>query len=238
MRTADTESHSPLRLHQSIARNIGTAILSGEFKPGDNLGGEIERSMTLGVSRTAYREAVRILIAKGMVESKPKAGTHVTPRKRWNLLDPEVLEWMFAGRPDENFIHDIFELRGVIEPAAASLAATRHTEEHLRAMDAALDGMREYGLARSEGQQADQDFHTVILDAAGNEALASLASSVGAAVRWTTQFKQRHSPRPRDPIADHVRLRDAIASRDPGFASSTMHHLLTLALQDMALSLG
>ena len=226
---------SPLRLHQSMARDLGISIVSGEYQPGDNLGGEVERSISLGVSRTAYREAMRILMAKGMVESRPKAGTHVTPRKRWNLLDPDVLEWMFSGRPDEAFIRDLFELRGVIEPAAAAFAAVRHTPEHLEAMTVALAGMKEHGLTTPEGQRADQEFHTVILDAAGNEALASLASSVGAAVHWTTRFKQRHNMLPRDSLGEHFALRDAIASGDPDVASATMHELLTLALQDMAL---
>ncbi|MEO5597871.1 MAG: FadR/GntR family transcriptional regulator [Novosphingobium sp.] len=222
----------------SLARDLGIAILSGHHLPGDNLGGEVERSGTLGVSRTAYREAIRILVAKGLVESKPKAGTHVTPRKRWNLLDADVLDWMFSGTPGEQFIHDLFELRGVIEPAAAAFAAERHTTGHLETMDQALAGMREFGLSNAEGQKADQNFHTAILDAAGNEALASLASSIGAAVRWTTRFKLNHSPLPRDPLIEHEALRDAIATRDPAFASATMRELLTLALNDMAIVLG
>jgi DNA-binding FadR family transcriptional regulator len=225
---------SSLRIHQAVARDLGTAILSGKFGPGDNLGGEIETAVGLGISRTAYREAIRILIAKGMVESRPKAGTHVTPRERWNLLDPDVLAWMFSGEPDERFIRDLFELRGVIEPAAAALAAVRHDDAHLEAMDRALAGMRDFGLNTAEGQKADQDFHTVILKATGNEALAVLASTVGAAVSWTTRFKQRTNRLPRDPLADHVALRQAIASRDPAFASETMHELLRMALADMA----
>jgi DNA-binding FadR family transcriptional regulator len=225
---------SSLRIHQAVARDLGTAILSGKFAPGDNLGGEIETAVELGISRTAYREAIRILIAKGMVESRPKAGTHVAPRKRWNLLDPEVLAWMFSGTPDEGFIRDLFELRGVIEPAAAELAAERHGPAHLEAMDRALAGMRDHGLSTAEGQRADQEFHTIILDAANNEALAALASSVGAAVSWTTRFKQRTKPIPRDPLPEHVALRNAIASRDPAFASATMRELLHLALADMA----
>lgn len=228
---------SSLRLHTTMARDLGTAILSGKFQPGQNLGGEVERSETLGVSRTAYREAIRILIAKGLVESRPKAGTHVTPRKRWNVLDPDVLDWMFSGQPDEQFIRDIFELRGVIEPAAAAFAAERHTPGHLEIMDRSLVAMRDYGLQTPEGQEADQNFHTAILDAAGNEALASLSSSVGAAVRWTTRFKLQHSKTPRDPIVEHVDLRNAIASRDPERAIETTRELLSLALHDMALVL-
>src|SRR6187551_965069 len=134
-----------LRIHQAIAQRVGIAILSGEYAPGDGLDGEIEQSQELGISRTAYREALRILTAKGLLESRPRAGTHVTPRQRWNLLDPDVLEWMFSGRPDERFIYDLFELRGVIEVAAAQFAAVRHDSEDLARMDRGLAGMRKHG---------------------------------------------------------------------------------------------
>lgn len=225
-----------LRIHQALARQLGIAILSGKHLPGEGFGGEIEQSEALGVSRTAYREAMRILTAKGLLESRPKAGTHVTPRRQWILLDPDVLEWMFAGTPDERFIRDLFELRGVIEPAAAALAATRHDQADLARMDAGLAGMRAYGLATAEGQAADQEFHTALLDAARNEALTSLATSVAAAVRWTTRFKQRRHQHPRDPLPEHVALRDAIASRKPARARKAMEELLRLALADMPIA--
>src|SRR6187399_3228690 len=152
-----------LRIHQALARKLGIAILSGEHKPGAPFAGEIEQSEALGISRTAYREAMRILTAKGLLESRPKAGTHVTPRRNWNLLDPDVLEWMFAGKPDERFIVDLFELRGVIEPAAAELAALRHDADDLARMDQGLAAMRQHGLATAEGQEGDQLFHTALL---------------------------------------------------------------------------
>lgn len=222
-----------LRIHQAMARKLGIAILSGEYRPGDGFGGEIEQSEALGVSRTAYREAMRILTAKGLLESRPKAGTHITPRRQWNLLDPDVLEWMFSGTPDERFVRDLFELRGVIEPAAAALAALRHDAGDLARMTAGLEGMRRHGLATAEGQAADQEFHTALLDATRNEALASLATSVAAAVRWTTRFKQLKHQHPRDPLPEHIALRDAIAARAPRRAEAAMHELLRLALGDM-----
>ena len=222
-----------LRIHQALARALGIAILSGEFAPGEAFGGEIEQSEARGVSRTAYREAMRILTAKGLLESRPKAGTHVTPRQRWNLLDPDVLEWMFSGRPDERFIHDLFELRGVIEPAAAEFAAVRHDAADLERMDKGLAGMRRYGLGTAEGQAADQDFHTALLAATRNEALESLATSVAAAVRWTTRFKFENHARPRDPLPEHEALREAVATREPALARAAMEKLLRLALSDM-----
>jgi DNA-binding FadR family transcriptional regulator len=225
-----------LRIHQAIARDLGTAILSGHYKPGEAFEGEIERSEQLKVSRSAYREAVRILIAKGLLESRPKAGTRVTQRERWNLLDPEVLAWMFEGEPDEGFIRDLFELRGLIEPAASALAATRRSEAQLQQMSEALEAMRRHGLATPEGRAADQRFHRAILQAAGNEALATLASSVGAAVSWTTKLKQRRRQLPRDPVPDHVAVYEGIAAKDVERARSAMTELLRLALQDMKIN--
>ncbi|MEO7247515.1 MAG: FadR/GntR family transcriptional regulator [Novosphingobium sp.] len=219
--------------HQSLAVRLGTAILSGEMLPGELVGGEILQSEVHGVSRTAYREAIRILVAKGLLESRPKAGTHVTPRRRWNLLDPDILAWMFSGKPDERFIRDLFELRGVLEPAAAAFAAQRHDADQLAAMDRALSDMARHGLATAAGQAADQEFHTTILEASSNEALASLSSSVGAAVSWTTRYKQRGGGAPRDPLPEHIALRDAIASRDPEQAKAAMVRLVDLALADM-----
>jgi DNA-binding FadR family transcriptional regulator len=224
----------PLRLHQAVAQKLGTAILCGEYQPGDMLNGEIEQAIAMGVSRTPYREAIRILVAKGLLESRPKTGTKVLPRDRWNHLDPEILAWMFMGTPDQGFIRDLFELRTLLEPAAARLAATRRTPRQLAEMKSAIDAMHQHKLATEEGRAADQQFHRTILAASGNVALASLASSVGAAVQWTTYYKQRASKTPRDPLPDHDAVYEAIAAADPERAGALMHDLIRLALEDMA----
>jgi DNA-binding FadR family transcriptional regulator len=227
---------SALRIHQTIAHDLGAAILAGRHQPGETFDGEIGQAERLGVSRTAYREAVRILSAKGLLESRPKTGTRVTPRSRWNMLDPDVLAWTFAGEPAEAFVRDLFELRGVIEPAASAFAARRRTAAHLKALAEAVDGMRRHGLATVEGRAADQQFHRAILAAAGNEPLASLASSVGAAVSWTTTYKQRTRALPRDPLPDHVAVYDAIRGQDPERARIAMADLLRLAQEDMRIA--
>jgi len=232
----EPESGTSSRIHRTVARQLGTAILAGVYKPGDKLSGEIELSESLHISRTAYREALRILIAKGMISSKPKAGTHITARNKWNLLDPEVLEWMFSIQPDRKFVEDLFELRSQIEPTAAALAAQRHRPEHIAAMDEALRGMREFGLASALGQEADQAFHTALLEATDNEAIYTLGSSIGAAVRWTTRFKQERTTNPRDMLQEHHTIRDAIASGDGEYAAQLMRELLDMALLDMGLS--
>ena len=231
------EQITGLRIHQSLARQIGVAILSGLYRPGDGLGGEIQVSEALKVSRTAYREAIRILTAKGLLESRPKAGTYVTPRARWNMLDPDLLAWMFlSGKPDPRFVRELFELRGLIEPPAAALAASRRSQGHVRFMREALEVMRIEGLGTVEGRAADQRFHSNILQAAGNELLASLSSSVESAVTWTTRFKQDRHADPRPSFADHLAVFEAIEAGDPVRSREAMEELLRLALEDMGLA--
>ena len=185
----DVAFRSPIsqgRLHGALAHKLGVDILRGVYAPGETLPNEIESSSALEISRSAYREAIRILAAKGMVESRPKTGTRVTEKTRWNILDPEVLRWMFETEPTESFILDLFELRLITEPAAAALAAQRRTDEQLRVMDEALTVMAAETLATEAGRQADLDFHDTLMQATGNEALASLSSSISAAVASIT----------------------------------------------------
>ncbi|MBR2270135.1 FadR/GntR family transcriptional regulator [Sphingobium sp.] len=226
------------RLHGAIAHKLGMAILSGQYQPGDTLSGEVAFAEELEVSRSAYREAIQVLTAKGLVESRPKAGTRVLPRNRWNLLDPEVLAWAFAGEPDIQFVRDLFELRAIVEPAAARLAAMRRDKEDLRIMKDALTAMRRHTLATEAGRAADRDFHNAILNATRNDALLTLTASIGATVNWTTQFKQRARALPRNPIPDHVRVYDAIAAGDPVAAAEAMGVLVDLALEDTASTMG
>lgn len=221
-----------LRLHGSIARDLGVQIVSGRYKAGDILNGEIDASDRLKVSRTAYREAVRILSAKGLVESRPKVGTKVSPPERWHLLDPDVLSWIFEYEPEDKLLNGLFELRRIVEPQAAALAAARRTDADLEAMARALEGMGEHSLAVEAGRIADQNFHSALLRASGNAFIVSLTSGVAAAVSWTTIFKQRDKPLARDPLPDHVRVYEAVKAQDPKAAEQAMTALVDLALLD------
>ncbi|HEX8301341.1 FadR/GntR family transcriptional regulator [Sphingomonas sp.] len=221
-----------LRLHGNIARDLGILIVSGRYQPGEVLNNEVAASDRLHVSRTAYREALRILAAKGLVESRPKTGTRVSALAKWHLLDPDVLSWIFEFEPDDALLASLFELRMIVEPEAAALAAERRTTSHLERMAQALEGMALHTLAVEEGRIADQEFHAALLEASGNPFLASLTSSVSAAVSWTTIFKQRNSPLRRDPIPDHRLVYEAIAAGDAEVAHETMADLVDMAFLD------
>lgn len=230
--TAAQISGRPLRIHGTVARDLGISIVSGRYPPGTILDNEVTASDQLRVSRTAYREAVRILSAKGLVEARPKIGTRVSPRNRWHLLDPDVLSWMFQNEPDRQLLENLFELRRIIEPEAAALAAERRTDDHLTIMEGALHNMQTLTLASEAGRRADQQFHSTMLEATGNAFLASLSSGVEAAVSWTTEFKQRKSPLRRDPIPDHVGVFEALANRDSEAARKAMTYLIDQAFID------
>jgi DNA-binding FadR family transcriptional regulator len=175
---------------------------------------------------------VRILAAKGLVESRQKAGTLVTERSRWNLLDPDVLFWTLSSNPAPNFRNALFELRSIVEPAAASLAAERRTEDDLESMETALDEMRHHDADSPEGEEADERFHAAIFAAAGNDVLCRLASIIAASVKYVAEFK-REQQIDRDTWPDHKSLFDAIHARRSSQAHEAMLHLIARARQDV-----
>ncbi|UZK64927.1 FadR/GntR family transcriptional regulator [Sphingomonas sp. M1-B02] len=221
-----------LRLHGTVARELGIRIVSGLLNPGDILEGEIAASVQFNVSRTAYREAIRILAAKGLVNSRPKIGTQVSPRKEWHLLDPDVLGWIFVGEPDPGLIYNLFELRRIVEPDAARLAATRRTTPQLARMRAGLDGVAKHGFATEKGRHCDEEFHSALLEASDNDFIVSLTSGVAAAIAITTAFKQHRRPAPHDALPVHLEVFKAIEAGDAQGAHDAMARLVDRGLMD------
>jgi DNA-binding FadR family transcriptional regulator len=142
--------------HLALAQRLGIAIVTGRHQPGSILPGEIELADNFGVSRSVIRESLRMLTAKGLVESRPKIGTRVRERAAWNLLDPELLGWMFEGAPPLGFVRSLFQLRMIVEPAAAELAAELRSARQIGEMGYALETMSHHGLATDAGRAADQ----------------------------------------------------------------------------------
>lgn len=226
------KTNKTLRLHGTIAQDLGVAIMSGKYHPGDILAGEIASSELLSISRTAYREAIRILSAKGLVSSKPKIGTRVNDKDKWHILDPDVLAWMFEAGPDIDTLNSLFELRDVVEPTAAAFAAVRRSDAQLATMASAIERMERHTLGTETGRLADVEFHATLMQAAGNLFIASLVEGFTAAITSTNIYKQREHPLRRDPIPDHVRVFEAIKSKDADRAQTEMRELIRLARID------
>lgn len=206
-------------LHAQVIDEIGKAIVRGELPPGAMLPTEPEWSARLGVSRTALREASRVLAAKGLIEARPKTGTRVRPRDTWNFLDPEILAWSLGARKPNDYARDLFELRRVIEPEACALAALRATRDQLAVLEAAYSGMAAAGDDGELWVAPDLLFHQTILRMTGNELIGSLAAQIGAALALSFRFSndnpagQAHSlPLHRDVLV-HIRSRSGEKAR-------------------------
>ena len=231
-RVASQPKNSGRRLHGAVANLLGTAIVNGRVPVGEKLTGEVANAEALDVSRSAYREAVQVLTAKGLVASKPKDGTRVLPRSNWNMLDPMVLSWAFAEEPDAQFVRDLFELRAVVEPAVARMAAERRGDRHVETLRQCLESMKRYTLHHADGRAADRLFHETLIEATGNHAMMSLSASIAAAVRFTTQLKSRMGTVLRDAIPDHESVFLAVEARDSAAAAQAMQALVELAHED------
>jgi DNA-binding FadR family transcriptional regulator len=213
------------RLSEMVAGTIGRRIVSGRYKPGDNLPTEPKIQLEFGVSRTAVREAVRVLSAKGLTASRPKVGTRVRPMAEWNMLDSDVLRWQVDQNPSDEFIHALFEMREILEPAACSLAAERATVEELAALGAAMDGIEANPRGSREQIKADVDFHKTILQASRNPMLRSVGAMIQSALTisftlgWRTVMAE-------DAVLQHRAVYDAIRLRDRDTAYLAMRKLL------------
>jgi DNA-binding FadR family transcriptional regulator len=220
------------RLFARMTGRLAVAIVSGALPVGALVPNAPGPGGAGAASRTAYREAMRFLAGKGLVEARPRAGTRVAPRAAWHLLDPDVLRWSLAAQPDEAFVRDLFELRMLIEPGCARLAALRRDERQLAEIRAALDGMERTGPDTEENIRHDLAFHEAIFRAAGNAAVAALVGVVSTTLHWSLRvLGARTAAVFRQPLADHRRVFEAIERRDGDGAATLTRVLVADALR-------
>ena len=225
---------SRTRSHGSLAHKIANQIIAGQLAPGELLPNEDKASASFGVSRSAYREAMRTLAAKGLVVALPKVGTKISSRATWQLLDPDVLAWHFEAGPDEAFVRDLFELRSAVQPKAAALAAMRRSEQDISDLADALARMARTNPSSGGWLNAVVNFHQSILLASKNAAIASLWPVIGTNIRWSMKLQMMLPSLRlvRDPVADHARVFETIASQNPQEAARVMELLIEATLID------
>ena len=168
--------------HGRIVSELGLAIVGGALQPGDKLPAEAQLLARYEISRPVLREAVRVLVAKGLVMSRQRAGASVRPRNEWHLLDPDVLYWLIQAQPPRDFVQTLLEVRRIFEPAAAALAARAATDVQLQSIEAAYQGM---AAARTTAELLEPDlaFHRRIAEATGNDLLAYIGNMLSLALR-------------------------------------------------------
>lgn len=228
MNAAESPSRTFSRrsLHGQVAHEIGARIIRGELAPGETLPSEAELSAELRVSRTALREAIKLLAAKGLVESRPKTGTRIRQRAAWNMLDPDVLSWLITDGRFDLYADHLFEMRRIVEPAAAAIAAERADAEGVFRIRAAYEEMEAAGDDIEASIVPDLHFHQAILEATRNQFLAPLGALIETAL--ATSFRISSSDPGTRPIAlsRHRAVLDAIERRDSEAARKAAEALL------------
>lgn len=177
-------------MHARIVQELGRHIVSGHFPADSKLPPEALLCEEYAVSRPVLREATRVLVAKGLVYSKPKVGTVVRPRREWHILDPDVLHWLMETTPQNDFFNMLSSVRCIIEPAAAALAATHATPDDVAAIENAYQRM-EAAKTPEEWLQPDLDFHSQIAEATHNDLLANLCNMLSLALRESLKQSNR-----------------------------------------------
>src|SRR5262245_22877047 len=212
-------------LRRSVAQDIGARILNGEFAPGTLLPNEAEWCKSFGVSRTAVREAIKMLMGKGLIISRPRIGSRVLPRAQWNLLDRDVLGWYVAAAKQSHFLAHMQQVREILEPETAALAAANHTAEQLLAIEEAYDAMAA-AKSLAAWNDADVKFHFAILQAAGNELLVPLGLVIESALGSMFTYTARQQGDVGRTLPGHERILVAIRARRPNAARQAVRKLL------------
>lgn len=219
-------------LHGRVVQDLGARIAGGGYEPGALLPSEAVLGASFGVSRTVLREAVKVLASKGLVEARPKIGTRVRPRADWNMLDPDVLVWQCAGPGLPGVAEDLMEIRRVVEPHAAALAAGRASDAEIAAIAAAYADMERAPDIESS-VDPDVRFHLAIMDATHNAFLRPLGALIRAALRASFRLSKMPPGAHERSMPRHKAVLDAIRDRDPEAARAAMRDLLDHAAEDI-----
>ena len=223
-------------MHAVVVDHVGEAIVSGRLAPGeviDLAALEVE----LGASRSVVREAIRVLADKGLVYALPKRGTVVREREWWSLLDPDLLRWQYESQADTSFLANLAEVRSIIEPAAAGLAAQRRTDDDVEALQQALARMEDAAAEPAAIVAADLAFHSALLVATHNDLLQRMELVIQTALRTRDELVHR-SAEVENSAPAHRAVLDAVVAGDSAAAREAVQSLLAVAQQDEKALMG
>jgi DNA-binding FadR family transcriptional regulator len=239
-RVAKTKGNSGFRfpaapmqnVHSQIAERLGLSIVSGEIPPGEPLPSEARICEMMVVSRTVVREAIRTLVSKGLLESRPKSGTRVRSREHWNHLDPEVLRWRLDLADTDTYLAKLFQLRMALDPIASAIAATSASEAGRDRISVSFEAMASAN--DNEGYvNADIAFHKAIYLATENEFFWPIAQMFDLTLRQSFSIAAPGTHRSRA-IREHREILDAILAGNALRAQRATEILLGQSATDLA----
>lgn len=222
----------PPNTHSRLVDTLGRLIAGGKIGEGGVLPREDDLVTQFAVSRTVVREATKTLQALGLVITRPRIGSKIQPVSRWRLLDPQVMDWLNSSVLTPELVRDLLDLRAMIEPAAAALAAERATPEQREALVKALDAMAT-SKSMTSHRRADFAFHEAILMGADNTLLLQLRPALHAVLEGSFRLSMHNQARIRASVAVHRIVAEAILARDAAAARIAMNNLLAFARADI-----
>jgi len=224
---------APKNVHGHTLDQLGEAIVGGRYAPGQSVPPEPTLCEELGVSRTVVREAVKSLVAKGLVVTGPKVGTRVLPAEQWNWFDPDVVAWQSKAGLTREFLRDLQELRRVVEPAAVRMAAERATAHDIAELETAYAGMKHSIEQGGDYVRHDLAFHQGLLRAAHNRMLVQMSKALGALLRTSFEISTSRPRGPADSLPLHRAVLDAVIARNPAKAERASLVLIDSAREDI-----
>ncbi|MDX3927661.1 MAG: FadR/GntR family transcriptional regulator [Shinella sp.] len=222
------------RVQKNVTAAIGTDICVERYPAGTLLPKENDLCELYGVSRTVIRESLKILETKGLVRGRPRVGTVVCDKEDWNILDPQILEWMGPRILGLNLLGCILETRRTVEPVAAELAAERATAQDLADLDRAWREMSDAEADIERFTAADAAFHEILLRASHNQVFRQLSSIIHAALTYSLHASNEAVEKRDEALAIHGELVEALRLRNKAAARDCSNRMLDLAARDLA----
>ena len=222
--TADAGSGYSLRGRQGqVIEALGRAIVGGTYQPGELLPREAELVEEYAVSRTSVREAMKVLAAKGLVDIRPKVGTRVRPRALWSSFDSDLLTWTYVEGMAAELMRDLVELRQIVEPSAARLAAGRASMHDLGRIEQAALDLAAAAHDQTAYAESDVEFHLAVYAASHNTFLSRFGSLVADFMKLSFDLQQEANTLSlEDDAARHQAVVDAITRGDSEAAAESM----------------
>jgi DNA-binding FadR family transcriptional regulator len=220
-------------VHGNTVDHLGEAIVAGRYAAGAVIPPEPVLCEQLGVSRTVVREAVKSLIAKGLVTTGPKVGTRVLAEEQWNWFDPDVVIWQSKAGLTPEFLRDLQELRRVVEPAAVRMAAERATAADIAEIELAYAGMKKAVEEGGDYVTHDLRFHQGLLRACHNRMVVQMSKALSALLRTSFEISTTRKDGPKNSLPLHRAVLDAVVARQPQKAEKAILVLIDGAREDI-----
>ncbi|CAN7369611.1 FCD domain-containing protein [Trinickia sp. LjRoot230] len=221
---------------RSLVSKVMDGLVTGivEEKYGAILPPQDVLSKEFDVSRTVMREALSMLLARHMLDVRPKVGTRIRAMRDWRMIDEDVVNWRFRAKPDPLFMRDVIEFRMLIEPRAAAQAAARASVAEVAAIREAFDVFKTLAPSDTGYAAANEALHTRIVSASGNQFFMQMAAIIRGALAATQPMLVGKAGGWEISVSTHERLVDAIERRDPKEAEAAALALIEFAADEVS----